>query len=141
MLIIVSECLLFYYQIIMTSEKLIKFVENELTIMEIEELEQELLKNPQLLEILGGLNRIKKELPSNENLHDHLREKKEEIREKIWNKEQLRETVPTDDNYEDKSEYIIRLMTLARKKLEPEKYSLKPIQEEEITDLLAILAN
>lgn len=82
----------------MISEKIIKFVEGELSIMEIEELEQEFLKHPELLEVVGGLNRIQKVIPPSEKLSDHIQKKKIQIRAKICNTKQVEEKTLTDLN-------------------------------------------
>jgi len=80
----------------MIIEKIIKFVEGELSIMEIEELEQQFLKNPQLLDILGGLNRIKKDLPPNKNLHEYLKYKQGQIQSNICTKYLDDNNLPSD---------------------------------------------
>lgn len=121
-----------YIHLTMISEKLIAFVENKLSIMEVEELEKELLDNPDLLEVLGGLNRIKKELSPDTSLDDHLKEKKAEIREKIMKQKGML----TDEPQEDRADYIIKLMKLARRKVELDSVTSKNINDQEVSDLL-----
>lgn len=94
----------------MISEKIIKFVEGELSIMEIEELEQEILKNPQLLEVIGGLSRIQKNLPPNQNLHDHIEHKKAQIRTKICATKQIEENILQDEYDTEHNEAISELI-------------------------------
>jgi len=91
----------------MISEKIIKFVEGELSIMEIEELEQEFLNNPELLEVAGGLMRIKKDLPPTKKLYQHLEQKKKQIRQKICTTQQKEEESMIQDNVYERIEELI----------------------------------
>ncbi len=100
--------------------------------MEVEELERHLLDNPDLLEVLGGLNRIKKELAPNISLDEHLKEKKAQIREKIMQQKDML----TDEPYEDRAEYIIELMKLARRKIELDAITAKEVNDQEVSDFI-----
>ena len=71
----------------MSIEKIIKFVEGTLPFEEIKELEKQFLQNPDLLEVVGGLNRIKKQLPPSKSLNDYLQSKKKTIGKQIFDKE------------------------------------------------------
>jgi len=116
----------------MISEKIIAFIENGLSIMEVEELEKELLENPDLLEVLGGLTRIKKELPTDTSLDDHLKEKKAQIKTEIMKQKDIL----MDEPHEDKTDYIIKLMKLARRKIELDTITTKNISDQDVSDLL-----
>lgn len=69
----------------MVTEQLIKFVEGKLSLEEIKILEQQFIENPDLLEVVGGLNRIKQLLSPTQNLHNYLEIKKNQIKHKIIN--------------------------------------------------------
>jgi len=129
---LVPECPALHTIITMISEKIIEFIEKKLSIMEVEELEKELLNNPDLLEVLGGLTRIKKELPADTSLDDHLKKKKAEIKEKIM----TQQPIPIEHKHDDRIDCIIRSMKLARRKLEIDSVTPKNINDQEISDLL-----
>ncbi len=99
----------------MISEKIIKFVEGELSIMEIEELEQEFLNNPELLEVAGGLMRIKKDLPPTKKLYQHLEQKKKQIRQKICTTQQEEENIIQDNVHERIEELITQIKPVSLK--------------------------
>lgn len=71
------------------SNQLIKFVEGELSIREIKELEQQFLENPDLLEVVGSLNRIKQRLSSSQNLHSYFETKKEQLKKHIFDNQRV----------------------------------------------------
>ncbi len=68
----------------MIIDKIIKLLEGQLSSEEGKSLEVALITNPDLFELIGGLNRIKKSLSPDKSLEDYLSSKEELVRQRLF---------------------------------------------------------